>query len=563
MKRILKIFHSEVPNINQAALLLGLFSLISQLLGLVRDRSLAHFIGVGSDLDIYYAAFRIPDFIFVSFASLFTISALLPFLSKKISADKDNQNNFLSQSFFNNAFSLCLYMMIGVSIIFFFLMPWLVKISFTGFSPEAVAKTVSLSRIMLLSPILLGLSNLFGSITLFFKKFFIFALCPIFYNIGILLGILFLYPKFGIFGLVIGVVFGAFLHFLIQIPVLIKHKFHVRLLTKLDMIEMKNLFKVSLPRTAGLALYNITVLILISMASLISSGSISVFNFAFNLYTTPIFIIGTSYSVAAFPTLAALFSKNQIKDFSLQVMSAVRQIIFWSMPCIALFVVLRAQIVRVILGTGKFNWDDTRLVAAMLAVFALSVVAQSLNTLLVRAFYAAGDTWRPLWINLSSSVFIVVIAKILVSTFNNNFVFRDFIEQIFRVSGVGGTTILMLGLAFSLGLILNFFLLWFFFEKNFSRQFNFKISKTFWQSFLASVAIGVVSYYGLNIFANIFDLNTFLGIFMQGVLAGGIGILVGVLVLFLMRSEELIDTIAALRTKFWKIKVTPAPQEEL
>ena len=578
VKKIFTIFHKEFSSVNQAALLLGFFSLLSQLLGLARDRAFAHFIGVGKDLDIYYAAFRIPDFIFVSFGSLFAVVALLPFLTKKINADngKTEQEINLAQSFFNNSFSFFLYLMILVSILFFFLMPYFVRISFPGFDEDSLLKTISLSRVMLLSPLLLGLSNLFWSVTQFFKKFFVFALCPILYNLGIILGIFFLYPQWGLPGLVFGVLIGAFLHLIIQIPVLLRHKFYPKLLFKINMSEIQSLFRASLPRTAGLALYNLTVLVLLSFASLISAGSISIFNFAFNLYTTPIFIIGVSYSVAAFPTLTRLFSANEIKTFINQVVQASRQIIFFAMPCIILFIVLRAQIVRVILGSGKFSWSDTKLVAATLAILAISVVAQSLNMLLVRAFYAAGDTWRPFWINLTSSIFIVVVAKFLLKLFATTPSLKYFIESFLRVSGTNGTSILMLALAFSFGLILNFFLLWYFFKKDFFKSLsgnvlvnlstngnNFSIQKTFWQSLLSSIVMGFVAYWSLGFFDNMFNINTLFGILMQGLLSGILGIIAGIIVLRLLGSEELFDTYSALREKFWKTKVVTTPQENM
>ena len=137
-----------------------------------------------------------------------------------------------------------------------------------------------------------------------------------------------------------------------------------------------------------------------AIASTLEEGSVSIFNFSYNLQSVPIVIIGVSYSVAAFPSLIKFFSSGNREGFISQIGDAARVIIFWSLPITFLFIVLRAQIVRVLLGSGAFSWSDTRLTAAMLAIFAVSLIAQNLLPLLIRGYYAAGNTRRPLLVNL-------------------------------------------------------------------------------------------------------------------------------------------------------------------
>jgi len=214
MEKIFKFFGKEYVNINQAAILLGLFAFFSQVLGLIRDRLLAHFIGPGLDLDVYYTAFRIPDFIFISVASLASITVLIPFLAPKI------QNKVVTKEaerFLNNIFIVFFSALVLISLIVFFLMPFLVPLVAPGFDALVQGKVVAISRIMLLSPILIGLSNLLGTVTQLFRKFFIYSLSPVFYNLGIIFGIVLLYPIWGLCGLASGVVLGAFLHFYIQL----------------------------------------------------------------------------------------------------------------------------------------------------------------------------------------------------------------------------------------------------------------------------------------------------------------------------------------------------------
>lgn len=559
MEKLWRIFSKEYLNINEAAILLGIFTLFSQILGLFRDRSIAHFIGPGRELDSYYAAFRIPDLIFISFASLASVTVLIPFIVTKMNNGKVTEE---AKKFLNDIFTVFFTIMVTVSFIIFIIIPNLVDFVAPGFDFETKKQVIILSRILLLSPILMGLSNLFGSVTQLFRKFFIYSLSPILYNLGIIFGVIVLYPVFGITGLAIGVIIGAFLHFIIQVLSSIGSGFSIAFSYKIDFAEIKKVFFISLPRTLGLAFNNIALIFIIAIASFFKSGSISVFNLSLNLQSVPLNIIGVSYAIAAFPTLAKSVSLGKIDEFKRYLISSARAIVFWSLPITFLFIVLRAQIVRVILGSGSFTWDNTRLVAASLALFSISVLAQSIVVLSSRAYYANGNTKKPLLINLISSVSIVIFAFTLNYIFQNYLVFRYFIEYLLKVEDIAGTEILMLPLAYSFGTIINFILYWISIKKDFLKNEDF-ISKTFFQSLGASFFIGSVSYYSLRLFSSFFSINTFWGIFLQGLISGILGILAGLIILYLFKNKELLDLIKALRTKFWKTKVIIGDQEEL
>src|SRR3989339_207901 len=308
-KKILTFFNKELNGINEAALLLGGFAFLSQLLGLLRDRMLASAIGPGPILDIYYAAFRVPDFLYISIASLASVTVLLPFLMDRIKGDDSNKK---ARIFLNNVFSAyMLFMMLT-------------------------------SRIMLLSPIFIGLSNLIGSVTQLFKNFFIFSLSPIFYNFGILFGIIVLYPKFGVYGLAYGVIFGAIMHLFIQVPVVLGHGLFPKVTFKINWQEILQVMKLSLPRTLALSCNSLAFIVLIAMASTLKEGSISLFTFSFNLQSVPVGIIGISYSVAAFPVLVRSFSMNEMDKFIEHIIGTAKQIIFWTLPIITLLIILRA-----------------------------------------------------------------------------------------------------------------------------------------------------------------------------------------------------------------------------
>jgi len=547
VERLFRIIYQEISGLHEAAFILAGFVLLSQILAIVRDRLLAHIFGAGATLDIYYAAFRIPDFIYVSLASLVASAVLIPFIAPKL------QDVERARQFFNSVFTLFFGAILAVSVVIFFAMPALSKFVVPGLSSSAQEELITLSRILLLSPLLLGLSGLFASITQSLRRFFVYAVSPTLYNAGIIIGIIFFYPYFGLSGIAYGVVLGALFHALVQMPVLVKNRFIPQFTTRFNWKEIKEVLLISLPRTITLSAHQITLLVLVALASLMEEGSISIFNLSFNLQSVPLSIIGVSYSVAAFPTLARLFSNGEREAFANQIATAIRHIIFWSLPVLSLFIVLRAQIVRTILGTGLFDWSATRLTAASLALFVVSVVAQGLMLLFVRGYYAAGKTLKPLLINVSSSLFIVFFSFFLLRLYSISDFFRYFIEALFRVEDIPGTQILMLPLAFSLGVLINVTALWFVFRKDFSVSSS-GVGRTIQESLFGAVVSGFVAYQFLRFFDGVFDLNTFLGISAQGALSGVFGIIAGAAALRLLQNRELEEIAESFKHKFSKEK---------
>ena len=553
--KILRYLQKEFNGLHEAAFLLGFFALLSQIIAVVRDRLFAGYFGAGAELDIYYAAFRVPDIIFVSVASLVAITVVMPFFIEKVEKDKETARRFI-----NSVFTVFFIVILIVSVVAFFALPYIIK-NLMSFDEQTTASVVLLSRILLLSPILLGISNIFASITQAFQNFLTYALSPVLYNVGIVIGLLFLYPYFGISGLAFGVVLGALFHVGIQLPVIINRGFLPKPSLRIHFSEIKEVVSLALPRTIGLSAQQIALFILVALASAMMVGSISVFQLAFNLQSVPLAIVGVSYSVAVFPTLARLHSKKKIKKFVDQVLTAVRHIIFWSLPITFLFIVLRAQIVRVILGAKEFDWWDTQLTTAILALFAVSVVAQSLVVLFVRAFYAAGKTKIPVIVNVVSASFIVVFAYMFIGILSQYDIVRYFVEALLRVDGIEGSSVLALPFAYSTGMILNVVLLWLFFKREFKILNTQRIQRTFRHSLYSAFAIGTVAYFSLLMieklliyFDLMFVLDTFIGIFLQGAISGVLGIVAGAFILIFVGNDEIHEIRKAVRNRFWKTK---------
>lgn len=558
VKKIFKIIHKEFGGLHEAAFLLGFSALTSQLLALFRDRLLAGTFGASKLLDVYYTAFRIPDFVYVTIASFVSVTVLIPFLIDRI----ESGNLKAAKEFMDSVFTAFCLIMIVVSGVLFFVIPFLTKFIAPGFSSFEQEQLITFTRILLFSPFLLGISNLLGSVTQSFRKFFVYALSPLLYNLGIIIGIVFFYPAFGGTGLVWGVVLGATMHLLIQLPVIVEHGFWPTFTSKINYQTLKKIITISLPRTIALASNQLSIIVLVSMASLMKAGSIAVFNFSYNLQSVPLAIVGVSYSVAAFPVLTRLFAQGEKEKFLNEISTAIRHIAFWSFISGVLFIVLRAQIVRVILGAGHFNWSDTRLTAACLAIFAVSVVAQSLCQLFVRSYYAAGRTRTPLIINILSALIVVVLAFVLQDVYLRFDNLRYGLEFLLRVDGLAGTSILILPLAFSIGLIFNLIAHWFMFERDF-----YKLPRgTFFsclQTLSASILGGMAAYEMLNLLEGWLNIRTFIGIFTQGFLAGLAGLAVFAIVLFLLGNKELKDIMRALHGRFWKAQVAVPEQGAL
>ncbi|PCI30408.1 hypothetical protein COB55_00370 [Candidatus Wolfebacteria bacterium] len=557
VKRILGLLSRDIKGLHEAAYLLGFFAFLSQILGIVRDRLFAHIFGASSIMDVYYAAFRVPDLIFVSIASIVSISVLIPFIAERLEDDKQALKKFIDNTF--SAFSI---LIISVSAVVFLFVPKLSVWLFPTLIAEHGDSLILITRILLLSPIFFGFSNLLGSITQVKRRFTLFAVGPLLYNVGIIVGIVGFYPVWGIGGLGIGVALGALLQMLIHIPYVRGQGLLPRFKFDINLTDFGKVVFLSLPRTLTLSAHHLVLLVLVVLSGGLGVGLISIFSFSWNLQSVPLAIIGVSYSVAAFPTLARLFSKGEKTLFFEQITNAARHIIFWSIPAMVLFIVLRAQVVRVILGSGEFGWTDTRLTAAALALFVMSLTAQSLVLLFVRGYYAAGKTVRPLIVNVTGSLITVVLAFGLLKWFEGNLMVRYFFESLLKVEGLEGTVILMLPLAYTLGLTVNLVLFWILFQRDFKR-FSSVLGRTFFQSLSASVVMGFVAHRFLIVFAMVFNTETLFGIFLQGFSAGVMGIGAGLLVLKMLGSTEIKESLQTVRQKFWKTKVIGAEQEEL
>lgn len=549
--------HRELRGVHQAALFLAVSAMASVILALIRDRLLASTFGAGAVLDMYFAAFRIPDIVYTTSLFFTASTALIPLFLELQEREREEAQRFL-----DNVFTAFLLFICITASLAFFLMPILIPFIAPGFSVAQQHTLITFSRVLLLSPLLLGLSNLVSSIVQSHRRFLIYALSPLFYNLGIIVGILWFYRLMGVFGLAMGVIFGALLHLLIQIPTLAKLRYVPRLTAVFASGLLRRVVALSLPRALGLSVNQIILLIMTSLASTIGVGGIAVFNLAYNLQSVPLSIIGVSYSVAVFPTLARSFVRREQAEFLDIVALALRHILFWSLFATVFFVVLRAHIVRVVLGAGMFGWLDTRLTAAAFGLFASSLLAQGVVLLLVRAFYAAGRTRIPIIINTIAASFIVVFALALLRVIGGAGDTRMLFGRLLRVEDIASLHLLALPFAFSLGTFLNAVLLYIWFRRVFG-ILDHHFNRSVLQAFGAALGAGGVMYVVLRLTVLFFDTTHFVGILSHGALAAFAGAGTDVLLLRVLRNRELSEIVEALKKRFWKSSVIAPEPEKL
>lgn len=540
--KTLRFLSSEVRGLQAAAYVLAIAALLASLLALVRDRLLAHEFGASATLDIYYAGFRIPDLIFVATGALVSVYMLIPELSRRTEDEQKKYIDTILVGFF--AFAVIIS---GIAAL---CSPVLLPKLFPHFSPSDMAQLIDVTRILLLQPIFLGLSNILAAITQARHRYALYALSPLLYNLGIIAGVSVLYPIWGLPGLAFGVVFGAALHFAIQIPSIIADGFFARIPRIHDARALVHTAVVSVPRSLALSMTQIAFFGLVALAGGITPGAIAVFVFGYNLQGVPLSIIGASYSVAAFPTLAKALSMGEREAFIEHVATAARYVFFWSLPASALILVLRAHVVRVILGSGLFDWTDTRLTAAAFALLSLSLVAQGLTLLLVRGYYAAGRTLMPFVVAALNAALALLVGYLTLQAASGSELLPA-IERWLRVEGLAGSAVLGLAFAYAFASVISTVMLAVHFEMQF-RGFFARISRSFFESALAAIAIGCGTYITLTLLSPYFDPTATASVFAVGFIGGLAGIAVGAFTYFLLGSREFGETMASIAVRIWR-----------
>lgn len=398
-----KIWTKLTTTVAGGAMIIAAASLLSRLVGIVRESLLFSTYGAGDVLDAYYAAFKLPDLLFNIVVLGALSSSFVPIFVS--TWQKDPARSFrVANTVLNDIIVVLIVLCVGMGVF----ADSVARFIAPGFTGEKMQLTVDLMRVMLVGVVFFGISNIASGILNSFKRFLAYGLAPIFYNVGIIIGILFLVPRYGPLGLGYGVVLGSILHSVVQVPSLIQVGYRYRWLFENRLKEVRDILRLLGPRTLGLAAAQVNLIVITNIASLLPVGSVAVFNAANNLQYVPVSLFGISLAIASFPVFSEAYAKKDTAKFIESVSNSMRRILFLTIPVSVGIILLRAQIVRVVLGHGNFDWEDTVLISQALGFFAISLFAQSIIPLLARSFYARHDTKTPVIISLFSVALNVV-----------------------------------------------------------------------------------------------------------------------------------------------------------
>ncbi|MFA6492873.1 MAG: murein biosynthesis integral membrane protein MurJ [Patescibacteria group bacterium] len=493
-----------------ASLILIVTLFLSNVLGVLRDHYLTQKIPTDI-LSTYYAAFRIPDLLFNVLILGAISSAFIPVFSSLVYQKKESEAWKVASSVINIAIlSLIIFCLIlGV------LMPYIAPVFVPGFNQEELSLTVKLTRIMLASPIFFGLSYIFGAILNSYKRFLVYSLAPLIYNLSIILGTLFLSPRIGVVGVAIAVVVGAFLHMSIQIPVAIRLGFKWEMVADFKNSFVRKIGILMFPRAIGLGANQIMLLFFTSIASVLGGSAIAIYNLADNIQTMPMVVFGTSFAMAIFPTLSEKISHNDWQGFRNDFTKTLRSILFFIVPMVFGIILLRAQIVRIILGSGHFGWQQTIDTANTLGYFALSLVFTSTVPLLARASYALHNTKIPMMVTVITVIISVITGKIL----------------------AGSMGVLGLALAYSIGSFFNASILYLLLRKKIQIT-EWPVVAFFLKVLLASLIMAVALQETKFVMAIFVDMTRFWGVLIQTLASTAIAVLIYLVLTWIFGCEE-------------------------
>lgn len=402
-------FNRKSTSILSAAAIIGVSFLGSALLGLIRNRLLAarFFGGMEGVLDVYFAAFIIPDTVFQLLVVGAVSAAFIPVYQEYFEKSEADANKLANVALTSIGFFLFIFS----ALIAIFARP--LSGMLAHFSPDRLDLMANLIRLMCLAQMLFAISSFLTGVLQSQKRFLVPAIAPLLYNLGTITGIFFLSPYIGIYSAAVGVVFGAFLHMAIQLPTAFSLGYYPKLIFNFKHPGVRTMMKLMPPRALALGLDQIERAVAVNLTSFFAAGSLSVFTFARQLYVLPISLFGVSLSQASFPSLAAEALYTDKTKFRQTLSKSILQIFFFALPASVLILILRIPLVRIAFGAKSFPWDATLVTARALAFLTLSIAPQSVTNTLTRALHALKDTKTSLIIGFITMVFFVATAYIL------------------------------------------------------------------------------------------------------------------------------------------------------
>lgn len=522
MKQIFTWIGKSVETHEVAAGFFALFSLLTTLVGIFRERLLATMVGPGPVLDAYVIGHKIPDFLYATTASMVSVTILLPFISREIS-DEIKKKRFSQIGAAYGYFSSIL------SLVLIATAPLTVPLIASGAPVETIHYAISITQVLLIAPILMGLSNIFVSIAQSEKRFIATSMAPFIYNCITVISMFVLYPLLGPVGLGLAIVVAAAGHMVVTLSAAWQGKYRPLYIKKIEWSYLYNLFSIAIPRTFSVSMSVISSIVVVYFAARLDSGSLSLYNIAIVIQNVPVTIIGVALATSVFPDLVSAYNKGNTLDFSFIVTKTLRLMFLASFVSVVLFFLLNSEIVAILFGGGKFTSEYIATTAQLVALFSFGIVAQCIIQLTARIYYARGDTWKPF--RQSILGLVVTLAMLLYVSANFSITLSDIVLCL--IAGWWVNAIVALGLLIPVILTRS--------DRSTLRLFLGKILV------LTTIVTICTLYIQKNVnsvhlqFSAVFDSQIMTATFLSTVVIGGVFVILYILGLFLLRIDEIYD----------------------
>lgn len=493
-KKSLNLLTRRQTNILSAAFVIMATVILSQVLGLIRQRLLVGIFGASDTLGIYFYASQLPDTLFQLTIAAALTTAFIPVFSDYLSKSKEAEAHRMASTLL--LIGLSVFSILALILALF--APQLLQIFNQGghFSPEQMTLMANLMRIIILGQLLFILGTFFTALLQSYNHFFIPGIAAALYNLGIILGVIFFSSTVGIYSATIGVILGGLIFVLVQLPLTKKVGFRFTPSRKEITSEgIKKITKLMWPRTISLIIFQLGTIALLALISFLPNpGRMNViFDFAKTLAFAPVALFGQPIAQAAFPILSR--EKDKPEQFKITFITSFNQMLYLILPISALILVLRIPLVRLVFGASAFDWEATQLTGLTLAFFSISIFAQALVTLVLRAFYALHDTKTPLIIGALSTTLIVTIAYIFVVLVPD----KSLCMPLFMRTVCIPTGVESLALAFSIGSIVQLIILFILLEKRVGMFPKSMLLKPWTKFFISSIFTAFALYIPLKL----------------------------------------------------------------
>ncbi len=393
--------------------------ILGQVFSLLSSIFILRAFGTGVENEAFNASNRLPDILYQLIAGGALASAFIPTFTTLLTRG-ERKNAWVLASAIANLITL-IFVILGAVIAIF--APWVVRnILAPGFTdPVKFNLTVDLVRIQLLAPIIFGLSGLAMGILNSHRSFLWPALAPMMYSIGKILGVVLLAPSMGIYGLAIGVVAGALMHGLIQLPALLKLPERKYTFTMgLHLPDVREVARLMGPRVLGVAFVQLNFLINTRLASLQPLGSVTAVTVGFSLMMIPEAAIAQAIAIAALPSFSTQVAAGKLQDMRGSLAALLRGLLLLAVPASLGLILLREPLVTIIYQRGVFDAQSTRMVAWALLWYAAGLVGHSVVEVVSRAFYALHDTKTPVFVGVAAMSLNVGLSFLFTDLFARN-----------------------------------------------------------------------------------------------------------------------------------------------